>query len=855
MKEKIEEVKNDNSFSLNFTGILDILICLLLFISSIYKGAFYKSDFLFPNLAISIIGVVYLLHKVIKEIVRKDKDKKTKSKITLAMDVLMLAISFTYFMPIVFKTYVSLPDSIYEMLRYVNMTIIYFIARSSKNSKIYLNIFVLIALGQMILGIDQLTTRTFQKFLNEISTGYLQDTDRLSATIQYANITGTVITLGALICFNNISKALKKEGKIKYVELLFNIFILLLAVSSVVLTKSRVAIIVIFGSHIIYTILSHFCISKKGTIFKFFLIVYSFVISGIVEKLVINKNKLGVYISIALASLVYLLLYTLVKRIYSVVRKKVEESEKLRDKKKYINITIVLFVIVILITIVALPKNIVIENSKSAKSACLNKNIYDFKTGENNLEFKVKSLKEDTRFNIKLKGITEGYQEVSLGEYAYYDNTSWNFKDTLNVPDNIRRIVLSITVQRGKIEISEFKMNNKNMRLSYMFIPDGALNKIKDTASGVYGDSLRLEYAKDSFKLLKNSPIIGVGGEGFKYTYATVQEKSYISSEAHSAILQSLVEVGIVGTAVLIGIITISLVIIFKLVIRLNKMDEENKYKAIVIMIMYLCNLSTVIFDLAFSYALMIYVFSVITALLSKTYIDAVLKDYSDNKSVIDWSYVKIITLSLSLVTLAYATYFSLNAYRASIIKVPNQGDEISATEVAENIAYLELKNKYDKFDIDYMRELNEEYTKYKSMLTDAIINASGNKSLRNELEDEQNKLIKSIKENADRMLEYSYYDKYILKEVADVYIENYITFENIYKEQFSNSEVAYAFYLNYALKLTDRIIELNPKSKKANEMYDKMCREYIESLKKDNMYLNSNAVQNILMEFYKRVN
>ena len=92
-----------------------------------------------------------------------------------------------------------------------------------------------------------------------------------------------------------------------------------------------------------------------------------------------------------------------------------------------------------------------------------------------------------------------------------------------------------------------------------------------------------------------------------------------------------------------------------------------------------------------------------------------------------------------------------------------------------------------------------------------------------------------------------AYYNKYVLNEVADVYIYNFVKFADIYKEQFSSEEVAYSFYLNYAIKLMDRIIELNPHSEKANDMYIDMCKSYIEELEKDDKYLSSKAIKKTL--------
>ncbi len=852
-KELVENVKKDNNITSDITGILDIIICLLLFISSIYKGAFYKSDFLFPNVVISILGVVYLVYKIIKEIMSK-KDFRPRSKVKLLLDFCMLLLPFMYLLPIIFKTYVSLPDSIFEMFRYVNMTIIYFIARNSKNHHVYFNVFILISVIQMILGIDQITTRNFESFLNDLSTGYLPDIERLSGTLQYANITGIVIGIGVICCFNKITEIIKQENKIKYIELLGSIFIILLGISCVILTESRIATVTILGILLLDGIFNYICITRKTGAFKIALTVYSFLCSGIVEKYVSSNSGLKIYACILLCSLIFMLAYIVLNIIYYMFEDKIKKIKNSVKHINIINISGLIFMFVILAILIATPKNIVIENK--GEVATFSKSVYDFKEGKNKVQFEIDSLKEDTRFTVYINALGEDYIVRNLGKYNYYDNTSGIFKGDIDIPEKTRKLTVDIEVQKGNLEFKDFNINNKNVSLSYLFIPNEIMDKLHDTFYGVYGDELRVAYAKDTFKLLKSSPLIGVGGEGFKHTYGSVQETGYISSEAHSAILQSLVEVGIIGTLVLIGILTISLYIVIKMVMRIRKMPFKDKNDVIQIISIYIALLSVVIFDLAFSYAFMIFLFGIFVAILLKQYLYIVSKceDTTKEKNSIDWSYIKIVILSLCAVCLSCVTYFSVNSYRASLIKVPNKGEDLKASEVAENIAYLEMKNSQDKFDMDYMKDLNEEYSKYKTKLNEAIINTTNNKKLKDELKEEHTKLIVSIKNNADTMLEYEYYDKFVLRDVSDVYINNYINFADIYKEQFSNTEVAYAFYLNYVIKLTDRIIELNPYSKKANEIYIEMCNEYIEKLESDNIYIQSDAIKQSVEEFRKRI-
>jgi len=855
----MEDAKKISYIAQSLTGILDIIICLLLFISSIYKGAFYKSDFLFPNVIISIVGVVYLGYKIIKEILSKEKDSKPRSKVRVLVDMLVLILPFTYAFPILFKTYVSIPDSVFEMLRYVNMTVLYFIVRNTKNENLYMNMFVLIAIFQSILGIDQITFRHFEGFLNDLSTGYLPDTERLSGTLQYANITGIVILFGTIICFSNFANIIEKKSKFKYFALIVCVFLCLLQITTIILTKSRVATVAAVLMLVSDSIFNIKYVNKRVGKYKLILVIYSVFVSSVIENMIVNNKFSRIYIMLVTFTLIVVALNIIFNLVSKCLRRfsykqRVKNVVNVFNNKK-IRFAIVLVFILVIYGIVSMPKNLKVLND-TKETVYVERSVYDFKDGKNTLKIELNTLKEDTRYTVEIYALKEDYGMQQLVIFNYYDKTKDVFEKEIDIPKHTRKLNVNIKVQKGALEVEEFEINNKDITISYMFIPDNIMFKLKDTFAGVYGDSLRLEYVKDCFKLLKQSPFVGVGGEGFKHTYGMVQESSYISSEAHSAVMQSLVEVGIIGTTIFVGIICLSFVIILKLIVRLRKIDIEDKKYIVSLILIYLSLLSVVIFDLAFSYAFMMYIFGIVLGLIVKAYIDILLK-YKEREgkySRFDWSYVKIVVLSLSVVCLTATSYFSVNAFRASLIRVPNKGEKLNVLEVAENIARLELKVNQDRFDMDYIRELNEEYMKYKSLVMHGYVNSLNDDKTKEELNQELNIVTKKIKENADKMLEYEYYDKYVLNDVADVYIENYMTFAEIYKKQFESEEVAYDFYLNYVLKLTDRIKELSPHSKRANEIYLNMCNKYIEELEGDNRYLHSDAVKNIVKQFKNRI-
>ena len=136
------------------------------------------------------------------------------------------------------------------------MAKVYFIARSSKNPKIYVNAFVLMATVVAILGIDEITYRGFENILENLSINYLDNANlRISSTIQYANITALLLLIGSIILehkvITNVNK-LKQDKKISLgIFVAVEIFLLILLQTAVILTTSRMNILLLIVSTIV----------------------------------------------------------------------------------------------------------------------------------------------------------------------------------------------------------------------------------------------------------------------------------------------------------------------------------------------------------------------------------------------------------------------------------------------------------------------------------------------------------------------------------------------------------------------------------------------------------------------------
>ncbi|MBQ9013186.1 MAG: hypothetical protein IJ094_06435 [Bacilli bacterium] len=94
--------------------VIDYILVILLLILSLSKGGFYKSDILIFSVGLSIIGFIRIAVDFFIAI------KKQNYKFDI-IEILLLLLSVTYVLPIVFKNYADLNSSIFESIRYFNL--------------------------------------------------------------------------------------------------------------------------------------------------------------------------------------------------------------------------------------------------------------------------------------------------------------------------------------------------------------------------------------------------------------------------------------------------------------------------------------------------------------------------------------------------------------------------------------------------------------------------------------------------------------------------------------------------------------------------------------------------------------
>ena len=73
--------------------------------------------------------------------------------------------------------------------------------------------------------------------------------------------------------------------------------------------------------------------------------------------------------------------------------------------------------------------------------------------------------------------------------------------------------------------------------------------------------------------------------------------------------------------------------------------------------------------------------------------------------------------------------------------------------------------------------------------------------------------------------------------------------FSNIYNANFKNKEVAYVFYVGYAIKLTKRLNEVGPVNKRAIQAAYNLYSTYIPEIEKHSVQISSDMLNEAVQD------
>jgi len=162
------------------------------------------------------------------------------------IDFWVAILSFSTLIPLIFKSYISLSQTIYGIIKYFAMLNMFLIVKneckkSSKRKHIILNIIIITILFLCIIGLDEIGKnylKNFKNFMGFLNLGLKEN--RIGSLFCYANTIAIVAGAGVFLCIGYVFNSKKIISKIIYTFLSIIMFV------TMVLTYSRLAFIV-FG--------------------------------------------------------------------------------------------------------------------------------------------------------------------------------------------------------------------------------------------------------------------------------------------------------------------------------------------------------------------------------------------------------------------------------------------------------------------------------------------------------------------------------------------------------------------------------------------------------------------------------
>ncbi len=336
-------------------------------------------------------------------------------------------------------------------------------------------------------------------------------------------------------------------------------------------------------------------------------------------------------------------------------------------KKIMASIPIAIIIIVTIIWI-ALPNKLVLFNTENSKMKYKRENIEVEANTQYSLKVKLNS-KTNQKNNIsmyvkELDSNEQGIEEQKIQIDNYNGTKEFNFKTQSDTNTIEISFVWGKQNNETRLEIEEVTLNDKPIKMYYKLIPIELINRIEKIDIDTVSIKTRIEYLKQSAKIIQKNWLFGQGGNAWRYI-----EKEDILLEAiaeHSYPMQLWIQNGI------IAFIAYVLLIIFliKCICKSNSVMSKSIGIALILVLTH----SLLDFDMSFlNILIMTYMY---IAIINETNIKTS-KQINLNK------YIKAIYILILTVIL----YFNIGEFITYYIDT----DEIKNQQEKLNIINLKI--------------------------------------------------------------------------------------------------------------------------------------------------------------------
>ena len=634
--------------------ILNIMFFITIIVSGLLVGTPIKNNIMIVNLLLNITAIIYIIKDNIIE------NKKIKlSKI----DILVIIICLSNFIPLITNSYIRLIDTTEYILRYISVLNVYFltkkITKEDKNLSILINIFIVISVIMIFFGIDIMTYNIGEEFYSFLGTPKV-DIDnkiRMVSLYKYANTFAILLTATLIM---SLEKYIETENKNKKSIYGISIF---LHIFAIIMTYSRLTWIITAIMLVVYVIL------KKEKRKQALQIIFIALLNAMVYYFVFtNSITDGKLYLIPIILFVQTILELVIIKIISIIK-----------FKKIVYATLIIIAIGIVCNTFMMSGDLKLFNNENAKKSIRKQNIKVETNSNYTLEVDLEAKTQVANsFSIVVKQLDEKENNIEEHEifFGNFEGTQKLEFKTQQYTKNISIIFKGIEVDNNtELKIKNVRLNGKEIRVNYGIIPIEFINRLTKIEIDTSSVLDRIDYYKEALKISKDNLLFGQGGNVWKY-----KKSSNISGiSEHSYILQLLLQNGIIA-------VVSYCILIFILVKHLYKyLKNGNMHLDIILALFAIIIHSIFDFDLSFLYILMLTY--MLIAILDK-------KIINEQKIPIN----KIVTYII-ICFLAVTLYFNFGEVATSYIDTDN------ITDTNKKMRMIDLKIILSPHDYRYYED------------------------------------------------------------------------------------------------------------------------------------------------------
>ena len=647
-------------------------LCVLVFYPPYFRAMFFTREQL-PTHIFTLI--LFILWWVVKT------QRKDTSFLSTPLDYAVFAFAAIYFLtlPIAINT----RGAIQEFLKVTNYFLVYWLAReviqTKKEATILLNVLVFSALGVAILGLGA-AAGTW-----EVAGGY--EGGRIFSTLQYPNSLAAYLTAAMLLTIGLLQNASLKLKRV-YIVVAFLLLI------TTLLTYSRGGWMVLPVFSLLYVI---FIPREKRA--------ESLCAIGIIFSLgVILLPVLGRLYLAERGALTWLTIFT--GSLFVLAFQYLSTNLITKVKPAFIlGAIIVFFGIVITGTAIyasrtlSQPLRLAHTRAEADSSKILEERLPLTPDTEYTLAMRLLAEGDDEApyfWRITITGRdTEGTISTLLNEHGKLTE-DWEEKEfTFTTPENVSQGTIRLInhYTNTSVEVEEVVLVSPNAFRDinfvwYRLMPPTFYNRFIGLSVADINVQTRFRYTRDAWQIVKDHPILGLGGQGWKSRYFQYQSANYSSTEVHNHFMQVWVETGTVGLLIFLGIWLSFLHTAYNVY---RNTDTEKKVMAVATATAVFTVVAHSLYDFNLSLgAIGIFLWALLGV------IQGLDKERQPEPVRDKQLYTNYLALGVSIILLVFV--WSLRVGHSNYVTGSNL---VRAGEVSSSAATLERAVKFDRYDPD----------------------------------------------------------------------------------------------------------------------------------------------------------